>query len=1254
MRLSTHPQVVALQSASSLVSLAPGSGTAANGVRIRDFAYPVSDPRHWGGHGMPLSKAPTKSSLNLSSSRTQSSTQLDKQECKTPAVESFKTQGSTGQAAADEDMTRGDATSMDEDDEDDDANYIMFKDEVSCYLPRAMSILDQHSSMGPIRLAKKKVLYNFSKVTEWEMDIRSSEIVVVAHLPGGIGETDTKQADKVSNDPKPLDDGNDAEMGRWASIEEDDDENLSSLSAQTSKDQPTRDPMSHMPVISLIPEPPSFVEQLKEFIDYQPVYGSGWVTAIKVRVKEDWKGSTRLQMLDIGLVPTTYSSKIVSKSKQMERHDTVKAFLKEGTIFSIPCEAGNCDDGDSDSDVRPEGDDSLAADLDRTAKSEVLSSLDKFGIPAFPKLQDVLESINKIEGLARHLDALCLRSTSLFMASVIGHMPYNIVKVLVSIVFFNGSRNADPTVIEYFLAHAAAGQAFTPSKQNRRIAKHLLNSDALHQSLLRSARTLMSNFSSPHAMTEECMPAFSIFDSHNNNSARSGFLHRPLDAKEAMHPILNALSSPNVEDEIKGSKTSRISPSKLWHELTDTGLMSTSVVPNLAMFKRAFQVFTCGLLDKVDLGKDRAIVAGGAVSACLMPWPKDLYDLWQQECVCRDILERRIGLPYEIAKLIERYSAEIRRREQRLDIALMKHFSTEECPYMGSDIDVFFICPPGSVDVAYAATNLPKLHSQIVKNRQEIDLSVYPLRSCPIWKKHWLSSLQYELGDAKGDPTSDYYWMLLHGDEEEYPDSDLVMDQKGWSPAMKLAVKSRLKYLWTVRTTNSITICGVHPIRHTQLMMMVVRSPEQVVYPFDLDCVAVYYDGDNVYATDRAMRSFNTRTNFVDVRSLADRARATRMVKYATRGFSTLVFETCRHTPRCDVELSQSIKDVLLRQFPKLVAYDESMKEMNFNEYEGTFIRFHPDRGNPELEPFTLSLGMDYVTTPLIYGPASDASDLMDQINFYEDPYFVDELSIKAGHMLLSRLKYKLTSNHSNFKNSILEPHNRLIPMQFKHVKDSWLGRRIRFATAFHLCYMCGRDVGVGLEECFTKIEEIEEEKGEADQKDTRESESKSNDSDEESLQPPDSPKKVALCTHCSTLNETKRNQRADLTGKYALVTGGRIKIGRSVSLKLLRCGATVLITTRFPMLLLKTFRDLPDSADWWDRLRVYGLDFRNVGEVMKFAEHLKGPEGIPRLDIFVQNAAQTIWRPAEYYRPMVVAEVELGMSLEEDVRNKW
>ena len=54
------------------------------------------------------------------------------------------------------------------------------------------------------------------------------------------------------------------------------------------------------------------------------------------------------------------------------------------------------------------------------------------------------------------------------------------------------------------------------------------------------------------------------------------------------------------------------------------------------------------------------------------------------------------------------------------------------------------------------------------------------------------------------------------------------------------------------------------------------------------------------------------------------------------------------------------------------------------------------------------------------------------------------------------------------------------------------------------------------------------------------------------------------LCPACAELNYSKRNEIVDLSGRVALVTGARVKIGFRAALKLLRCGCTVIATSRF------------------------------------------------------------------------------------------
>jgi NAD(P)-dependent dehydrogenase (short-subunit alcohol dehydrogenase family) len=130
-----------------------------------------------------------------------------------------------------------------------------------------------------------------------------------------------------------------------------------------------------------------------------------------------------------------------------------------------------------------------------------------------------------------------------------------------------------------------------------------------------------------------------------------------------------------------------------------------------------------------------------------------------------------------------------------------------------------------------------------------------------------------------------------------------------------------------------------------------------------------------------------------------------------------------------------------------------------------------------------------------------------------------------------------------------------------------------------------------------------------------------------------------SLCPACAALNWEKRHQTADLRGRVALVTGGRIKIGYQAALMLLRAGAAVVATTRFPNDAAARYAREPDYAEWRDRLQLHGLDLRHVPSVELFASHLDAT--LPRLDVLVNNAAQTVRRPPGFYRHLALAEGE-------------
>lgn len=126
------------------------------------------------------------------------------------------------------------------------------------------------------------------------------------------------------------------------------------------------------------------------------------------------------------------------------------------------------------------------------------------------------------------------------------------------------------------------------------------------------------------------------------------------------------------------------------------------------------------------------------------------------------------------------------------------------------------------------------------------------------------------------------------------------------------------------------------------------------------------------------------------------------------------------------------------------------------------------------------------------------------------------------------------------------------------------------------------------------------------------------------------------LCPACAAMSRAKRDARTDLTGRRALLTGGRAKIGMYIALRLLRDGAHTTITTRFPNDAVRRFAAMPDSADWLHRLQVVGIDLRDPAQVVALADTVaaQGP-----LDILINNAAQTVRRAPGSYAALVEAE---------------
>jgi len=139
------------------------------------------------------------------------------------------------------------------------------------------------------------------------------------------------------------------------------------------------------------------------------------------------------------------------------------------------------------------------------------------------------------------------------------------------------------------------------------------------------------------------------------------------------------------------------------------------------------------------------------------------------------------------------------------------------------------------------------------------------------------------------------------------------------------------------------------------------------------------------------------------------------------------------------------------------------------------------------------------------------------------------------------------------------------------------------------------------------------------------------------------------MCPACAEVNFAKRTELADLGGRVALLTGGRVKIGYQAGLKLLRSGAHLIVTTRFPRDSASRYAREPDFGEWGHRLEIFGLDLRHTPSVEAFCSEMLKTR--TRLDFIINNACQTVRRPPAFYAHMMEGETAALKGMPEHTR---
>ncbi|MDD7515900.1 SDR family NAD(P)-dependent oxidoreductase [Ruminococcus flavefaciens] len=137
------------------------------------------------------------------------------------------------------------------------------------------------------------------------------------------------------------------------------------------------------------------------------------------------------------------------------------------------------------------------------------------------------------------------------------------------------------------------------------------------------------------------------------------------------------------------------------------------------------------------------------------------------------------------------------------------------------------------------------------------------------------------------------------------------------------------------------------------------------------------------------------------------------------------------------------------------------------------------------------------------------------------------------------------------------------------------------------------------------------------------------------------------ICPECREFSDSKRSETVDLSGMTAVVTGGRIKIGYAVCLRLLRQGARVIAVTRYPKSAMEQYMKEPDFCDFSDRLSVIGFDLMRIDRISELVNCIADISG-GVVDILVNNAAQTVKKSSDYYAAAIAHESELSLGMKE------
>ncbi|KAH7081062.1 dehydrogenase [Paraphoma chrysanthemicola] len=156
-------------------------------------------------------------------------------------------------------------------------------------------------------------------------------------------------------------------------------------------------------------------------------------------------------------------------------------------------------------------------------------------------------------------------------------------------------------------------------------------------------------------------------------------------------------------------------------------------------------------------------------------------------------------------------------------------------------------------------------------------------------------------------------------------------------------------------------------------------------------------------------------------------------------------------------------------------------------------------------------------------------------------------------------------------------------------------------------------------------------------------------------------PAQPSLCIPCNAFNHSSSllstPSKLSFSPTFvALVTGARVNLGYHTALRLLRCGARVIATTRYPRAAIARYLSENDSSNWKNRLKIIGADFRSAADAFALVDETKkclstwsSSDLATKLCAVINNAAQTLTDSVEKEQRAIDREKKLKFSIEDE-----